>query len=164
MGATNFLEGKNPEKTQTHHPMPPIPIYPTTTQIPQMVSYLLDNPSIPLAMRKQFFVLWENVIFGNYNERDIMFLLSKFREWCILLLWYIPEQRWGNIMMYQDGADETSQIRVDLNLLLNMLEQLYYINLTRGREGFTVKEMTTSRSIVESPSLGGGEKKSLRLF
>jgi len=152
---------KQPEISSTQQPQfLPMPI---TQGLPQMLSYLLENPSIPLAMRRQFYVLWENVIFGNYTEKDIAYLMSKFREWCILVLWYIPEQRWGNILQYQDGEDTTSQIRVDLNLLLNMLEQLYYINLTRGRDGFTIKELGTTRSFIQ-PLPPPERKKGIRLF
>jgi len=100
-------------------------------------------------MRKQFYVLWESVVFGNFEDKDIKFLHSKFREWCIMFKWYIPEQKWGNLLEYMD-ADVNEVFETDLNLLLNMLEQLYYINLTRGREGFTVKELTTFRNIQKS--------------
>jgi hypothetical protein len=158
-----FPKKEEPQQPIQQQPLIYAPTSPTSTALPQAISYLLDNPSIPLTMRKQFFVLWENVIFGNYTERDIAFLMSKFREWCILTLWYIPEQRWGNILSYQDGDDKTSNITVDLNLLLNMLGQLYYINLTRGREGFTVKEMGTTRSIV-TPTGVEAQKRTLRLF
>ena len=115
----------------------------------QVVDWLLSSPSIPLTMRKQFYALWESVVFGNYEEKDIKLLYSKFREWCILFKWYIPEQKWGNILEYID-TDISEKFETDLNLLLNMLEQLYYINLTRGREGFTVKELTTFRNITQS--------------
>ena len=119
------------------------------TPLLEAVDWLLTSPSIPLTMRKQFYALWESVIFGNYEDKDIKLLYSKFREWCILFKWYIPEQKWGNILSYID-ADIDEVFETDLNLLLNMLEQLYYINLTRGREGFTVKELTTFRSIQRS--------------
>jgi hypothetical protein len=112
----------------------------------------LNSPSIPISMRQQFFVLWENVMFGNFLEKDMLFLMSKFREWCILLEWYIPEQRWGNILVYSTDLDD-SQLKMDLNLLLNMLEQLYFIQLTRGRGGFTVKELNTARSITSNVAL-----------
>jgi hypothetical protein len=124
-------------------------------QVPQNLSMALDailnSPSIPFALRQQFFMLWENVIFGNFTDRDILFLMSKFREWTILLEWYIPEQHWGNLQVYSTEMDEV-QLKMDLNLLLNMLEQLYFIQLTRGRGGFTVKEMNTARQVFQAPA------------
>ena len=91
--------------------------------------------------------------------------MSKFREWCLLMLWYIPEQKWGNLLVYHEGEDDTERLELDLNLLLNTLEQLYYINLTRGKGGFTVRELNTSRAISrtepqEVAKRGGG----IRLF
>ena len=116
-------------------------------------------------MRRQFFMLWENVVFGNYEEMDIKYLMSKFREWTILLQWYIPEQKWGNVLVYQDAGDENSKMEIDLNLLTNMLTQLYFINLTRGKDGFTVKEMTTSRSFANLGSPSDGKPiKQIRVF
>jgi hypothetical protein len=121
-----------------------IPPEQTQNNLREMLKWLLENPSIPLSFRKQFYCLWELVPFGNYEERDILYLMSKFREWCILNLWFIPEQRWGNLSIFRD-IDSEEEIRVDLNLLLNQLEQLYFINLTRGKGGFLTKELNTSR-------------------
>lgn len=136
----------------------------TSTPLMQALDWLLASPSIPLSLRKQFYVLWESVIFGNYNERDMKFLMSKFREWCLLLLWYIPEHKWGNILVFQDAGDPI-KIEFDLNLLLNTLEQIYYINLTRGKDGFTVKEMTTQRIIGKSEAEEAKSKQAvLRIF
>ena len=140
---------------------------PTTTyqgepQLLKALDWLLSAPSIPIALRKQFYALWENTIFGNYEEKDIKFLMSKFREWCILLKWFIPEQRWGNQLSYAD-PDSLIEVNYDLNTLLNNLESLYFINLTRGRDGFTVKEMTTVRSVYntqEEPK----KKRGIHLF
>lgn len=140
---------------------------PTSSENPpliQALSYLLQNPSIPLMMRRQFFMLWENVIFGNFDKRDRLFLMSKFREWCILLKWYIPEQKWGNVLVYEDTGEPESRLEMDLNLLINTLTHLYYINLTRGKEGFTVKEMTTIRSIMKRAETEEKKKGGLRLF
>jgi hypothetical protein len=153
----------------------PIPIPTQQSQTPQIsyqpptallnaLQYLMELPSVPIAMRQQFYVLWENVIFGNFSAKDILYLMSKFREWCILLQMYIPEQKWGNLISFQDTT-ETTPINLDLNLLLNTLTQLYFINLSRGKEGFTVKELTTMRSFIKT---GGEEsekeKRELKLF
>jgi|GEM_PF-3068470 len=130
-------------------PVQPIqPQYPppqTTTPLISALDWLLDNPSIPLELKRQFYVMWEIVVFGNYTEKDIKFLLSKFREWCILIKWYIPEQDWNKKKTFIDEQGKEI-LEVDLNILLNILEQVYYIQLTRGREGFTIKEMTTMRT------------------
>lgn len=147
-------------------PIPSAPnvVYQQQSQLLQALNYLLASPSIPLIMRKQFFMLWENVIFGNFSDKDILFLLSKFREWCISLQWYIPEQKWGNVLVYEDEDDASSRITIDLNLLLNMLYQLYFINLTRGKGGFTTKELNTGRSVFRTDTEESGGKKSIRLF
>lgn len=155
------------------------PIQPMMTTYPSMpapllqaLEWLLATPSIPIVLRKQFFVLWESVIFGNYDEKDRKFLGSKFREWEIELMWYIPEQKWGNILDYKDEDKDAISLQMDLNMLLNMLEELFYINLTRGKDGFTVKELNTNRnrSIVEgmplSPEqqMAGKGRPVIRLF
>lgn len=138
--------------------------YQQTAPLLQALDWLLSNPSIPLSFRNQFYVLWENAVFGNFGDRDVQFLMSKFREWKILLLWYIPEQRWGNIHEFKDENGQVS-IRMDLNMLLNTLESLYYIQLTRGKEGFTVKELTTFRSVGTIRSETSEQKKGgIRLF
>lgn len=141
-----------------------IPSYIQKTPLMQSMDWLLSNPSVPLSLRKQFFVLWENVVFGNYDDKDRKFLMSKFREWCILLIMYIPEQKWGNIQEFADD-ENIEPLKFDLNLLINQLEQLYYIQLTRGKEGFTVKEMTTIRNKTSTTLEDEThKKKGLRLF
>lgn len=142
------------------------PYYKMTPPLLNAVEWLLSTPSIPLAMRNQFYVLWETVVFGNYNEKDILRLMSKFREWCIMIKWFIPEQRWGNIYSFRDDKGKSEVMRMDLNMLLNTLHQLYFVNLTRGKEGFTVKELTTTRNILGGGLTGPGQskKKEIRLF
>jgi hypothetical protein len=140
------------------------PQYILQAPLMQAIDWLLSNPSIPLSMRTQFYILWENVIFGNYDVRDRLFLMSKFREWCILLKWFIPEQQWGNLREFQGDTSGSDVLRTELNVLLNMLEQLYYIQLTRGKDGFTVKELTTMRSILRGEEEKTGQKKGVRLF
>ena len=132
----------------------------------QVADWILQSPSMPLELRTQFYALWETTIFGNYNEKDIKFLMSKFREWSIFFKWFIPEQRWGNLITYTD-PELPRPITVDINMLLNTLESLYYINLTRGREGFTIKELTTIRSIMRSKyeeEINANKKRGVRLF
>jgi hypothetical protein len=169
------MNGKDKTPSATYQPgvtlpqfptLPTQPMYQQPTALMQSLDWLVSSPSIPLVMRRQFFMLWENVIFGNYEKIDIMYLMSKFREWCLMLLWYVPEQKWGNILQYQDAGDDNSKMEMDLNLLLNMLTQLYFINLTRGKDGFTVKEMTTSRTFSHFgvPTEEKSNKKVLRLF
>lgn len=141
--------------------------YRVPTPLLSAIDWLLSTPSIPLAMRQQFYVLWESVVFGNYERRDILLLMSKFREWCILIKWFIPEQNWGNIYEFKGDTGKEKVARMDLNILLNTLYQLYFVNLTRGKDGFTTKELTTTRSIY-----GGGfttpgqdsKRKTIRLF
>lgn len=110
-------------------------------------------------------MLWENVTFGNYDDKDILRLRSKFREWCILLMWFIPEQQWGNIQRFVSD-DGGSQLRMDLNLLLNSLDQMYYIQLTRGKDGFTVRELNTLRTknTIATEEEKEGKKRVVRLF
>ena len=115
-----------------------------------LLDWLVANPSVPLSLRRQFHALWEIVPFGNYTEKDIQRLLIKFREWCILFLWYIPDDEWDRIRRFESD-DATGDIEMDTSLLLNTLEQLFYIQLTRGREGFTVKEINTSRVGIAKP-------------
>jgi len=140
------------------------PQYNPQTQLLQAVDWLISNPTIPLALKKQFFVMWENIVFGNYEQRDILFLMSKFREWSILVKWYIPEQQWGNVHSFESDEEDGLNLEMDLSTLLNMLEQLYFIQLTRGKEGFTTKELTTYRNIIKGESEQQKKKKGIRLF
>jgi len=159
--------GKKSQPTQAQPTYAPAITVPYQTQAPlvEAVKYILENPSIPLSMRRQFYVLWENSVFGNYTERDILLLMSKFREWAIMLKWFIPEQKWGNVIIYEDIGDANSRITQDLNMLLNTLYQLYYINLTRGKDGFTVRELNTVRSFTQTGSEPNyNKKRELRLF
>lgn len=114
-----------------------------------IADWLLSNPSIPLEFRKQFIFLWEIVVFGNFDDYDRQFLLLKFEEWKLHTLAYIPDKHWGHELTYNepDGSGGISVMRQDLNTLFNILEQAYYIQLTRGKEGFTLKEMTSIRDI-----------------
>jgi len=150
MDITNITGYNQP--IQDQYAQQPQPQFQGQTPLLNAIDWLLSSPSIPIALRKQFYALWENVIFGNYSENDIKYLMSKFREWAIMLKWYIPEQRWGNILSYRDVGDESPIIESDLNMLLNNLEQLFYINLTRGKGGFTVKELTTIRTFYTQRS------------
>lgn len=126
---------------------PEQPLYQQIPPILAAIDWLLANPSVPLSMRKQFYVLWELAVFGNYSEMDIKRLLLKFKEWCILLKWYIPDVEWDKKREFEGDTQNEKPLEMDLNILLNTLEQLYYIQLTRGKEGFTVKEMNTRRDI-----------------
>lgn len=139
--------------------------YAPTPPLLNALEWLLNNPSIPLSLRKQFFVLWEIVPFGNYDEMDIKRLLLKFREYCIFMTWYMPDHKWGKTLDFKADTESEENIQTDLNMLFNMLYELYYVQLTRGKQGFTVKEMTTLRSINR---FGAEEeqdkKKGVRLF
>lgn len=143
-----------------------MPQYQQAAPLLQALDWLLSNPSIPLNFRNQFYVMWENVTFGNYELWDIKFLMSKFREWSIQLLWFIPEQKWGNLYEFIDDKQTGTPVRMDLNMLLNTLEQLYFIQLTRGKEGFTVKEMTTLRHFtgIDTQQTMQQNKGGIRLF
>ncbi len=158
-------------------------MYAQQTPLLQAVDWLLANPSIPLDFRKQFYVLWEIAVFGNFDEMDIKILRLKFKEWCILMKWHVPDHQWGNTISFentdqkvstinpdgtvseQNNAGGSSNMVLDYNLLFNMLEQMYIVQLSRGKDGFTVKEMTSSRSIVRGEgSLEPQKKKGISLF
>ena len=139
------------------------PIFQSQQRMLQAVEYILSNPSIPMSLKNNFYVLYENVIFGNYDDFDRKMLMSKFREWCILLKWAIPEQQWGNKQVFPDDAGEFER-KIDLPVLLNELYQLYYIQLTRGKGGFTIKELGTQRTFLQTDDPSTVAPKGLRLF
>lgn len=112
-----------------------------------------------------FFVLWEDAKLGNYEGDDIQLLMYMFDEWAMLLKWYIPEQRWGNILIYRDTPDDPVELEMDLSILISTLRQMYYINLTKGREGFMVKEMNTQRAFTSTKEEQiMNQNKKMRLF
>lgn len=119
---------------------------PVQQERPDAVEWILSSPSIPLDMKQEFWVLWENGPLSNFHGNDIPVLMAKFEEWSIMLLWSIPEPEWGEIKRYRDTPDgERETITMDLNRLINSLWSLYFMNLSRGREGFTLKELRGSR-------------------
>jgi hypothetical protein len=143
----------------------PQPIYTGQSNLIQALDYFLAAPSIPLALKQEFHVMWENVVFGNYDAFDILLLESKFREWCILLKWYIPDQQWGNSLVFEDvQGSRIKEMKLDLSMLITMLQMEFHINLTRGKGGFTVKEMTTTRLFSRQESTEQEKKKGWRLF
>lgn len=140
------------------------PQYQTQTPLVQMSDWLLSNPTIPLNFKKEFYVLWEIAVFGNYSELDIKRLMLDFEEWTIFKKWSTPDHQWGNLLEYQSvdnvsvDADNTvkelmsKDIVLDMNLLFNILRQLYFIQLSRGKNGFTLKEINSVRSIFNNAS------------
>lgn len=150
------------------------PTYSAPSQIDGAIEWLLNNPSIPLSMRQQFFPLWEIVSFGNYKEKDMTRLMLKFKEWTILVRWYLPDKEWGiNIVFKSDanleadagGTDKVlDNIQMDWNLLFNTLEHMYYIQLTRGRDGFTVKELNPGRQTTTIKEPVEKKKSIFRIF
>jgi hypothetical protein len=139
-------------------------LYQMPTQMRNAIDWLLENPSIPLAMRQSFIFLWEVVPFGNYGETDIAYLMSKFREWRENVIWITNEYDQGNPQEFP-GDDGGPGRSINFNVLFNELEQLYFINLTRGKEGFTVREMNTARSFIQTGdnSTPGGHK-AIKIF
>lgn len=120
-----------------------------------VIQQIFVDFSIPLSLRSKFYTFWNNIILGNYTERDINWLMLKFDEWRVQFLWYIPDTYWNNAQDFEgDSTDrgDTADLSIDLNMLLNSLQQLFFINLTRGREGFTMKWLNTSRGIIEAPT------------
>ena len=118
-----------------------------------IIQQIFVDFSIPLSLRSQFYTFWNNIILGNYTERDIGWLMLKFDEWKIQFLWYIPDTFWNNSQDFEGDSTEQGEsegISIDLNMLLNSLSQLFFINLTRGRDGFTMKWLRSSRGIVEN--------------
>lgn len=152
------------------------PQYQSTPPLLQMVDYILSSPSIPSQMRVQFYALWEMPILGNFDMMDRSRLMLRFKEWCILFMMHIPDNQWGNLIVYKDmaGAELNTatgemtggnELSMDLNLLLNLLEQAYYINLTRGKEGFTLKELATIRNAFRNEAPQENiQKKGWRMF
>ena len=156
------LEAIDEQVTAAKLAQVPEQIYQQDTQLFDITKHLLADLSIPLSLRNQFYIFWSNVIFGNYQNRDIAFLMLKFKEWKIFFLWYIPDIKWNNVLEY--AGDSTMEgndpdISMDLNMLLNSLEQIYFINLTRGRGGFTVKWLQTKRNMLSSNKDESEDKK-----
>jgi len=144
--------------------------YISESPIQDKMDLLFQSPSIPPSLRNQYYAFWEDIKTGNYKDSDIAYLMAKFKQWCALLMWYIPEQRWGNIILFADFGEEGLEpinLEMDINQLINILEQFFFMNLTKGREGFFTKELNTIRQHQESSyseSLGPSGKKTLRMF
>lgn len=144
----------------------PQEIFQQQDEVLNLMDHLLSTPDVPLELRKEYYVLWNMVIFGNYERKDMDLLNLKFKEWCIYLKWHIPEQKQGNLFSFKDNPEEPAAIVTDLNQLLSWLEQIFYIQLTRGRDGFTLKELNPGRKHVKG-QMGedrGGESGGISLF
>lgn len=122
---------------------------------PSQIQWLLTSPTIPFTMRKEFFMLWENISTANLNETEIVMLMFDFREWAINYIMSMPEDEHGNRMDYRDDPNGHVMLRTDLVRLLVMLRSLLRVQLSKGRDGFTVKMMRTSHNISESKELSG---------
>lgn len=122
---------------------------------------------MPLSLKNQYFMLWELPVFSNLDAMDIQRLLLKFKEWTILFKWYVPDRRWCNTQSFSDSFDSKNSknskkeitLDMDMNMLFNMLYQVYYMQLTRGKSGFTVREMTSTRQIIKGESEEEKKKK-----
>ena len=113
---------------------------------------------MPLSLKNHFFMLWELPVFSNLDAMDIQRLLLKFKEWTILFKWYIPDRRWCNTQSFSD-SEKTEKLDMDLNMLFNLLYQAYYMQLSRGKNGFTVREMTSTRQIIKGENEEEKKKK-----
>lgn len=131
------------------HQQPQSPQYQSSPPLINMIDWLLELPSVPLSMKNQFFMLWELPVFSNLDAMDIQRLLLKFKEWTILFKWYVPDRRWCNRKSFSNPEDSKAELDMDLNMLFNLLYQAYYMQLTRGKNGFTVREMTSTRQIIQ---------------
>lgn len=146
---------------------PQVPQYQTTPPLMNMIDWLLELPSVPLSLKNQFFMLWELPVFSNLDVMDIQRLLLKFKEWTILFKWYVPDRRWCNTQSFSDtekidsdsDINRTVKLDMDLNMLFNLLYQAYYMQLTRGKNGFTVREMTSVRQIIKGENEEEKKKK-----
>ena len=139
---------------------PQSPQYQSQPPLINMIDWLLELPSVPLSLKNQFFMLWELPVFSNLDAMDIQRLLLKFKEWTILYKWYVPDRRWCNKKSFSDPTNpEAEKLDMDLNMLFNLLYQAYYMQLTRGKSGFTVREMTSTRQIIKSENEEEKKKK-----
>ncbi len=155
------------ENTSSSYPaqQQQMPQFQTTPPLLNMIDWLLELPSVPLSLKNQFFMLWELPVFSNLDAMDIQRLLLKFKEWTILFKWYIPDRCWCNVQSFSDTVKVNSQssktvkLEMDLNMLFNLLYQAYYMQLTRGKNGFTVREMTSVRQIIKGENEEEKKKK-----
>lgn len=157
--------------------------YQLNTPLVQIVDYLLTTPSVPEELRREFFVFWEMTVLGNFDQHDIDSLYLKFRGWCNHLLMTTPDCEWSNRLVFKDRsgsaavlqelpdgsvievASSGNEICMDLSMLIDQLDIAFSVQLTRGKDGFTTKELTTvrNRSIISEES-GKIDKKGWRLF
>jgi len=117
--------------------LPHIPSQPS----PDIIDWFLSLPSVPLSLRQQFLAFWEMLPLGNYDKTDIERLRLKFRGLLLDILMTIPDEEWNTILNFEAQAEGEKEIEMDLNSLFNMLEIVFYIQLTRGKSGFTAKLM-----------------------
>lgn len=115
----------------------PIPI---SGGVPEnIIDWFLSLPSVPLSLRQQFIAFWEMLPLGNYDKNDIERLRIKFRGLLLDILMTIPDREWNSILTFEGLAEGEKDLEMDLNTLFDILEQAFYIQLTRGKGGFTAK-------------------------
>jgi len=105
-----------------------------------LLYYLLSHPSVNEELKKSFLVFWEMLPLGNYTERDIAILRNEFEQYIILMLMEIPDDEWG--ASFKVAGEEFT-----LSHMIELLRICFYVQLTRGRLGFTMKEMGTVRAV-----------------
>jgi len=122
-----------PSKT-TLQPAPPV-------SPPDIIQWFLSFPSVPLNLRKQFMAFWEMLPLGNYDERDIRKLEVKFNGWILDFLMSIPDVEWNSVFRFRGQGIGEADLEMDLNTLFSTLRIIFYIQLTRGKGGFTARLM-----------------------
>ena len=115
--------------------------YVPTQPSPDIIDWFLSLPSVPLSLRQEFLAFWEMLPLGNYDKTDIERLRLKFRGLLLDILMTIPDEEWNTILNFEAQAEGEKEIKMDLNSLFSMLEIVFYIQLTRGKSGFTAKLM-----------------------
>ena len=108
---------------------------------PDLVNWFLSFPSVPLHLRKQFISFWEMLPLGNYDSNDIKRLEVKFNGWVLDFLMSIPDEEWNSVFKFKGQGVNEINLEMDLNTLFSTLKIIFYIQLTRGKGGFTARLM-----------------------
>ena len=104
-----------------------------------VIDYFLTLPSVPLSLRKRFLSFWEMVPLGNYDKDDIRKLEVTFNGLLLDMLMSIPDEEWNTVFKFKAKAANEQEMEMDLNSLFSTLKIAFYIQLTRGKKGFTAK-------------------------
>ena len=131
------------------------PVYQTTVLTPNMVQALIMDDSPDMLFNKFWAFLGVDIPVADIQPWDFKNILDSVDLIFINMLQEYPESEWEKVVIAEyenqiiDGA--TVQVLVKAYKVVELWDAMrgkIYVKMCRAREGFTLKQLTESRSYV----------------